>query len=82
MTLTSSRFWRGCWYGLLATIAMTVVMLALYAFGVFPQPIYLAQIARMLEVPFGGREVSVAAEIFAVPLHLALDREPVALPRL
>lgn len=71
MTLTSSRFWRGCWYGLLATIAMTVVMLALYAVGVLPEPIYLAQIARMLAIPLGDREVTMSAEVLSVPLHLA-----------
>jgi hypothetical protein len=67
MTLTSSRFWRGAWYGLLGTIAMTVVMLLFQAAGVIPEPVYLSVLARILS---RTHEITTPALIAAVPFHL------------
>jgi hypothetical protein len=71
MTLTSSRFWRGAWYGVIATAAMLITMLAVTAVGLLPGPIYATAIGRMLAVAVGQRgEMTAGIISAAVPLHL------------
>jgi len=67
MTLTSSRFWRGAWYGLLGTIAMTIVMFIFQAAKLIPEPVYLTVIARIISP---SHELSTGGMMAALPFHL------------
>ncbi|MDX2092122.1 MAG: DUF6789 family protein [Kofleriaceae bacterium] len=72
MTLTSSRFWRGAMYGVIGTIAMSVVMTLLHVTNVLPATIYISAITRMFAIALGERgELPAAALALAVPFYLA-----------
>jgi hypothetical protein len=72
MTLTSSRFWRGAWYGVIGTVAMLAVMVALDFVGVLPAPIYVDTIGRIFAIGIGGRsDVPAGVLVLAVPFVLA-----------
>lgn len=73
MTTRSSRFWTGAAYGLIATVVMSFVMALLYLVGasVMPEPIPLAQLARIVAATFKQHEISAPIVIAAIPIHLA-----------
>lgn len=71
MTLTSSRFWRGAWYGVIATAAMLIATVVVTALGLLPGAIYTSTIGRILAVAVGERgEMTPGIIAAAVPLCL------------
>ena len=71
MTLTSSRFWRGAWYGVIGTVAMLVLMVVLDGVGLLPAPVYIDTIGQLLAFAF-GEAGDVTPGVIAVALPLCL----------
>jgi hypothetical protein len=73
MTTSSRRFWIGAGDGVIATLAMSCLMVLVYLVGAsaMPEPMPIAPLARLIAATFRTRETAPGVMVAAIPIHLA-----------